>query len=246
MLVGPSLRHTSNISDLIGIDADVILIDAPLAFAGWSPKGEGRSPQHHYECWNLERLHQLPVRKIAGPNCFVFSWVPLRSVYLVVPLFESWGVTFSGSGLEWVKTLRTKPGFWSAGGYTTRKNIEVAWLGRIGKPQRANKDVPALIVAPHREHSRKPDEQYERIERLVGPGKVLVELFARQRRPGWHCFGNQLDQFNADSESTPQRRHDNTSDGQLELALTMSPPVTPTTPAEPHPLDIPPFLRRTV
>jgi N6-adenosine-specific RNA methylase IME4 len=187
--------HTTNISDLFGINADVILIDAPFAFACWSPKGEGRSPQRHFDCWGIDRLRQLPVSQIAGPNCFVFSWVPLRSVYLVVPLFESRGVTFSGTGLEWVKTLRTKPGFWSAGRFTTRKNIEVAWLGRIGKPQRVDKGVPALIVATHREHSRKPDHQYERIERLVGPGKTLVELIARQCWPNWHFWGDQIDQF---------------------------------------------------
>jgi N6-adenosine-specific RNA methylase IME4 len=193
--IDPCLRRTGNIGDLFGINADVILIDAPFAFKCWSKKGEGRSPQHHYECWDLDRLRQLPVRQIGGRNCFVFSWVPLRSVYLVKPLFDSWGVKFSGTGLEWVKTYRTKPGYWSAGGFTTRKNIEVAWLGRIGAPQRADKGVPALIVAPHREHSRKPDEQYERIERFIGPSKTMVELFARQQWPGWHCWGDETDRF---------------------------------------------------
>jgi N6-adenosine-specific RNA methylase IME4 len=187
--------RTRNIDDLIGIGADVILIDAPLPFKTWSKKGEGRSPQHHYRCLPVEDICRLPVRKIAGRNCFVFSWVPLRSVDLVKPIFDSWSAKFSGADLEWVKTLRTKPGFWSAGGYSTRKNIEVAWLGRIGKPQRADKGVPALIVAPHREHSRKPDEQYARIERLVGPGKILVELFARGSGPPahWHAAGDELD-----------------------------------------------------
>jgi N6-adenosine-specific RNA methylase IME4 len=108
---GQGLLRTTEISDLFGVDADVILIDAPFAFACWSSKGEGRSPLHHYKCWDLDRLRQLPVCKIAGANCFVFSWVPLRSVDLVIPLLESWAVRFSGVGLEWVKTLRTKPCF---------------------------------------------------------------------------------------------------------------------------------------
>jgi N6-adenosine-specific RNA methylase IME4 len=95
-----------------------------------------------------------------------------------------------------VKTNRTVPGYWMGGGLAgTRKNMEIAWEGRRGNPKRADRGVPELIVAPRREHSRKPDEQYERIERLVGPGKVMVELFARQQWPGWHCYGDQLDQF---------------------------------------------------
>ena len=49
------------------------------------------------------------------------------------------------------------------------------------------------IIAPRREHSRKPDGIHERIERLVaGP---YLELFARQKRPGWDVWGNEADKF---------------------------------------------------
>lgn len=39
----------------------------------------------------------------------------------------------------------------------------------------------------------------ERIERLTEEkdGIASVELFARQRRPGWDCWGNQVDKFGA-------------------------------------------------
>jgi N6-adenosine-specific RNA methylase IME4 len=48
----------------------------------------------------------------------------------------------------------------------------------------------ALIEAPRREHSRKPDEAYEHIERMtVGP---YIELFARCQRPGWVSWGNEV------------------------------------------------------
>jgi N6-adenosine-specific RNA methylase IME4 len=55
--------------------------------------------------------------------------------------------------------------------------------------------VRELIVAPVREHSRKPDETYQRIEQFcAGP---YVELFARQRRPNWDSWGDQVGKFNA-------------------------------------------------
>ena len=61
------------------------------------------------------------------------------------------------------------------------------------KPKRINKDVQQLVVSKRREHSRKPDEMYNRIERLVeGP---YIELFARTKRPGWDSWGNQTDKF---------------------------------------------------
>jgi N6-adenosine-specific RNA methylase IME4 len=70
----------------------------------------------------------------------------------------------------------------------------VCLLATRGSPKRLNADVRQGIIEPRREHSRKPDCIHERIERLVaGP---YVELFARQRRPGWDCWGNEVDKFN--------------------------------------------------
>jgi N6-adenosine-specific RNA methylase IME4 len=52
-----------------------------------------------------------------------------------------------------------------------------------------------VILAPVREHSRKPDEFYERVEQFA-PGPRL-DSFARQRRPGWDAGGDQLNMFPA-------------------------------------------------
>lgn len=78
-------------------------------------------------------------------------------------------------------------------GYWTRKQTEQCWLFTRGKPKRLSKGVRQVIRDPRREHSRKPDEQYARIEALVG-GPYL-ELFARQQRPGWTSWGNQVEKF---------------------------------------------------
>jgi N6-adenosine-specific RNA methylase IME4 len=78
-------------------------------------------------------------------------------------------------------------------GYWTRANSEACLLATRGKPKRLNADVRQGIIAPRREHSRKPDGIHARIERLVaGP---YCELFARERRPGWDAWGNEVDKF---------------------------------------------------
>lgn len=175
------------------IKAGVILVDAPFEFKTRSAKGEGRSPQHDYPCMTPEQLAASPIASIAAPDCFLFSWIPLRSVFLVEPLMRAWGFAFSGSAFAWAKQNRSGNGFFMGGGYGTRHNVEVCWLGRRGSPQRKSMGVRELIVAPRREHSRKPDEIYERIEALSdGP---YVELFARQRWPGWVSVGNELDKL---------------------------------------------------
>jgi len=75
-------------------------------------------------------------------------------------------------------------------GYWSRANAEMCLLGTIGHPKRKQKNVHSLIVSQRREHSRKPEEIYGRIERLVdGP---YLEMFARHRRNGWACWGNEV------------------------------------------------------
>jgi len=180
-----------------GMQAGAIMADPGIAFRAYSAKGEGRSPQRHYECTPFEELAALPVASIAAEDCFLFLWIPLRSVVLVQPLMRAWGFKFSGSAFVWAKQNKNGVGWFMSTGYGTRKNAEVCWLGRRGSPQRKSKGVRELIVAPLREHSRKPDEVYQRIEALCeGP---YVELFARQQWPNWTCVGDEVGKFRSEA-----------------------------------------------
>jgi N6-adenosine-specific RNA methylase IME4 len=65
----------------------------------------------------------------------------------------------------------------------------IATRGEIPCPLPANRP-PSVIEAPRREHSRKPDEVYQLIERMY-PELPKIELFARNAREGWARWGNQ-------------------------------------------------------
>ena len=189
----PTELLAQELRGLAGLNAGAILADPPLAFQTRSLKGEGRSPQHHYACLSFDELATLPVAGLAAADCFLFLWIPLRSVFLVKPLMSVWGFAFSGSAFVWVKQNKRGVGWFMGGGYGTRHNAEVCWLGRRGSPKRLSKGVRELIVTPIREHSRKPDEVYERVEALcAGP---YVEVFARQRWPRWFPIGDETDRF---------------------------------------------------
>lgn len=56
-------------------------------------------------------------------------------------------------------------------------------------------DVQQVVLAPRREHSRKPDEARQRIEQFFGPSARKLELFARQQVEGWVAWGNEVDKF---------------------------------------------------
>ena len=72
-------------------------------------------------------------------------------------------------------------------------NAELCLLARRpdGKPKRVKKDVRSLVVTPLGEHSAKPKEVHRRIERLMGD-LPRIELFARDREPGWDAVGLEL------------------------------------------------------
>ena len=176
-----------------GVHFGAVMADPGITFRTYSAKGEGRSPQRHYRCDPVAELLKLPVAEIAAADCFLFLWIPLRSIDLVYPLMGAWGFSFSGSAFVWAKQNKNGAGWFMGNGFGTRHNAEICWLGRRGKPQRKSKAVRELIVAPRREHSRKPDEIYQRIEALcAGP---FLELFARQQWPGWVCVGDESERF---------------------------------------------------
>jgi N6-adenosine-specific RNA methylase IME4 len=197
----------SLLQSLPDIRAGAIMADPAFRFATRSAKGQGRAPSRHYDDMTVEEIMALPVSECAGDDCFLFLWLPNPHIRLLEPIMSAWGFQFSGSAFAWVKTTKNavvtplsvtaasgaKTPWHTGLGYTTRKNIELCWLGRRGNPKRLDRGVRELIIAPVREHSRKPDEQYGRIESFcVGP---FLELFARQRRPGWAAWGNQVGLF---------------------------------------------------
>lgn len=169
-----------------------ILADVPSHFSA----GTRGRPQHYQRMRDAE-LMQLPIGELAHPGgCWLFYWAtsPHARTFWKVP--EAWGFRYSGRAFVWIKTLEGSgllPRAFVGMGYTTRKNAEDCWLFRRGMPKRNARDVQEPIFAPLREHSRKPEEQFDRIRRYCsGP---RLELFARQERVGWDCWGNEVGKF---------------------------------------------------
>lgn len=175
-----------------------ILIDPPWHFKVWSAKGEERSAEQHYSTMGLRQIARLPIDELAAPDCVMFMWATWPQLKSALWLLGAWDFTYKTCAFDWMKAdpyrlfaddATPKMGM----GYWTRSNTEPCLLATRGKPKRIKADVRQGIIAPAREHSRKPDGIHERIERLVaGP---YVEIFARQRRAGWDCFGNEVDKF---------------------------------------------------
>lgn len=183
----------------------VIVADPAWTFVVRSDKGAGRSPK--YKLMSIEDIAALPVADLAAKDCVLFMWVTDTHLDKATEVIRRWGFKYKTVGFYWVKTNKSGSPFIGMG-YWTRANPEQCLVGfdqgaedpghqwllsSKGAPQRRAKNVPRLIMAPRREHSRKPDELFERIEALVdGP---YLELFSRESRPGWTAWGNDAGQF---------------------------------------------------
>lgn len=173
--------------------------DPPWRWKTWSEKGLDGRPQH-YRRMTLAEIMAMPVAAVAAPDSFLFLWITGPSLRKGFSVMDAWGFKYSGIGFSWLK-LNPRAGtlffdersFFMGGGFTTRKNIELCLVGRRGSPKRISKGVREVIISPRREHSRKPDQTIERIEKFcAGP---YLELFARTERPGWTVWGDQIGKF---------------------------------------------------
>lgn len=167
-----------------------ILADPPWRFETYSDQGKGRSAERHYDCMDFTDILAMAVP--AAKDCVLFLWTTDPYLEKAMGVIRAWGFKYKTVAFTWVKANNDgKP--WTGMGYWTRANPEMCLLATRGHPKRIHKDVNQLIEAPRRQHSRKPDEIYERVEQLVaGP---YLEMFARQSWPGWDVMGNETEKF---------------------------------------------------
>ena len=174
----------------------VILADPPWTFRTWSDKGLGKSAQRHYACAGPEALRALPVRELAHPEgCTLALWATAPLLPDAVATLEAWGFAFKTAG-AWAKRSRTGAAWAFGTGYLLRSAAEFFLLGTLGRPRQRVRNVRNLIVAPVREHSRKPAAMHAALEAMFeGP---CAELFARgPARPGWDLWGDEVGKFEA-------------------------------------------------
>jgi N6-adenosine-specific RNA methylase IME4/ParB-like chromosome segregation protein Spo0J len=164
----------------------VIYADPPWQYqpAGCSLSAESRTPENHYPTMAIEEIAALPVGELATDPAALFMWTTCTHLQKAFRVMEAWGFEYV-TNFVWRKNS-IGLGFW------VRHRHEHLLIGRRGDMPTP---LPALrpdsvIDAPKREHSRKPDEAYQVIERMF-PALPKIELFARNARDGWAAWGNQ-------------------------------------------------------
>ncbi len=173
-----------------------ILADPPWRFVNRTGK---MAPEHRrlsrYGTMAAGEIAELPVASLTDATAHLYLWVPNALLPDGLKVMAAWGFEYK-TNLVWHK-LRKDGGSDGRGvGFYFRNVTEVLLFGVRGKKARtlkAGRRQVNYIGSRKREHSRKPDEQYEIIEACSwGP---YLELFARGSRRGWETWGNEANDY---------------------------------------------------
>jgi N6-adenosine-specific RNA methylase IME4 len=194
-------------SDLLGFVGEshfaTILADPPWQFANRTGKV---APEHRrlsrYGTMSLEEILGLPVAQIAKPTAHLYLWVPNALLPDGLAVMKAWGFTYK-SNLVWHKVRKDGGSDGRGVGFYFRNVTELILFGVRGKSARTlspGRRQVNLLASRKREHSRKPDEQYEIIEACsFAP---FLELFGRGRRRNWVTWGDQANEAYCPSWTT--------------------------------------------
>lgn len=172
-----------------------IYCDPPWRFQNRTGK---MAPEHkrlnRYETLSLEEIKALPIDKVSDDKCHLYLWVPNALLPEGLEVMKAWGFEYK-TNLIWEKVRKDGGPDGRGVGFYFRNVTEILLFGIKGAPNRTLDPARSqvnLIRSQKREHSRKPDEMVDLIERC-SPGPYL-ELFARGTRRGWDMWGNQADE----------------------------------------------------
>lgn len=185
--------------------ADIILCDCPWGNGIYGNRKNtatkfGGGAQGHYKTMSKQEIldFKSEIDKVANKDCMLLQWVTCPALDFGIEVMKHWGFDYKTVAMTWIKTSkegkpRILPSFYFG------SNTELLLLGIKGKGNnKFRPDKPLLgqvIMSELRQHSRKPEECYEKIN-LAYPNLNKVEFFSRFNREGWICYGDEAGKFN--------------------------------------------------
>jgi N6-adenosine-specific RNA methylase IME4 len=169
-----------------------ILADPPWRFTNRTGK---MAPEHRrlsrYGTLTVDEIAAVPVDRVAAMPAHLYLWVPNALLPQGLQVMQAWGFEYK-TNIVWHKLRKDGKSDGRGVGFYFRNVTELLLFGIRGQNARtlaAGRRQVNYIGTRKREHSRKPDEQYDVIE-ACSPGPYL-ELFARGNRERWVMWGDQ-------------------------------------------------------
>ena len=200
---------------------DVIVADPPWVFNDKLKMSEvKRGAESHYPLLNIESIKGLHVDHLAKSPAVLALWVPSSHIHNGIATLESWGFNPKQTWI-WIKTKNSPLGNLKKElkrelknsndileyvdkfnineilsfnmGHTFRQTHEVCLIGTRGTGLSKviqNRSQRSVFLGPAKKHSTKPEALQDSLD-IMFPNTNKLELFARRKRKGWTCVGNQ-------------------------------------------------------
>lgn len=175
---------------------DIVLADPPWGYYGQQDKMGAAAK--FYPTMTDEELLDFDMKRWMTTNSILFMWATAPRIDFAIDCIRAWGLHYRGMAFVWVKTK--KDGITPVGAQGVRPSlvkptveyVMAASTIKNGRPLKlSDETIRNTILAPKTEHSRKPDDVHDRIDRMY-PAATKIELFARRSREGWDHWGNEL------------------------------------------------------
>lgn len=178
-----------------GSKFSTILADPPWRFTNRTGKV---APEHtrlnRYSTLDLNQICSLPVDQVVRSPAHLYLWVPNALLKEGLKVMEAWGFEYK-TNLIWHKIRKDGGPDGRGVGFYFRNTTEILLFGIRGslRTKKAGRTQVNIIRSMKREHSRKPDEIYDIIEKC-SPGPFL-ELFGRGSKENWVVWGDQAEEY---------------------------------------------------
>jgi N6-adenosine-specific RNA methylase IME4 len=165
-----------------------------LADPPWNERGAGeihRGADRHYPLMKTPEIIEYMSKIPYDDNCHLYLWVTNNFLEHGLEVMRRLGFVYK-TNIAWVKDR------FGLGQYF-RGQHEICLFGVRGNlpykhqtdPSRSCCTESTVIRARRTEHSVKPEEIFSKVESTSYP--PFLEVFARQRRPGWDAIGNEVE-----------------------------------------------------
>lgn len=162
----------------------VIYADPPWSYKNKKTGGSMISgAEAKYPTMSVDEICSLQIP--ADKNAVLFLWATVPLMPEAFQVMQAWGFKYK-TMITWRKIMSLGMGFWWRG------QCEHLLFGVKGNVKAFRMQEPNFIQAKAEKHSQKPHAFRELIERATPHLPDKLEMFARNKFEGWHCWGNEV------------------------------------------------------
>lgn len=177
----------TDLLDLVGNGFRTIIADPPWQLTMRGKRKRAKEPtlpdSLPYPTMTLDEICSMPVGQLAAEDCHLWLWTTNQHLADGFRVMQAWGFRYLAP-IHWIKPSGV--GNWFVHrtqtmlmGYKTRCRFE---------RERYRPNI--ITTGDPKRHSQKPEESYALIESVSQEPRL--ELFARQKRPNWQAWGNEV------------------------------------------------------